>query len=244
MWVKCLDTLALIDQPKLIHYGSYETQFLRRMKARYCSAPMNAELIDYMISSSVNLLSFTYAQIYFPTYSNTLKEVARFLGFEWSERDPSGLRALMWRSEWENSRDSGIKQELTTYNAEDCAAVQKVADAIARVCDEQRTTDAAVDSIVLSDGVLLAHELSLFGVSVPSRSRIVVDPVVVLTHTCRSSDLARRNPIEFEKSCARNTEEGKRRAMTSIAKSFTDSETNKTESVRARNSINTGNSDA
>jgi len=176
MWVKCLDTLALIDQLKLIHYGSYETQFLRRMKARYCSAPMNAELIDYMISSSVNLLSFTYAQIYFPTYSNTLKEVARFLGFEWSERDPSGLRALMWRSEWENSRDSGIKQELTIYNAEDCAAVQKVADAIARVCDEQRTTDAAVDSIVLSDGVLLAHELSLFGVSVPSRSRIVVDP--------------------------------------------------------------------
>ena len=25
---------------------------------------------------------FTYAQIYFPTYSNTLKNVARFLGFE------------------------------------------------------------------------------------------------------------------------------------------------------------------
>jgi Transposase IS66 family/RNase_H superfamily len=147
MWVKCLETLALINQPRLIHYGSYETQFLRRMKARYSGASMNSDLIDHLISSSLNLLSFTYAQIYFPTYSNTLKEVAHFLGFEWSERDPTGLRALMWRSEWESSRDSGIKRKLMTYNAEDCAAVQKVADAIVRVCDEQRTSDAAVDSV-------------------------------------------------------------------------------------------------
>jgi hypothetical protein len=147
MWLKCLETLALLNQPRLIHYGSYETQFLGRMKARYTGDSINSDLIDHLISSSLNLLSFTYAQIYFPTYSNTLKEVARFLGFEWSERDPSGLRALMWRSEWESSRDSGIKQKLMTYNAEDCAAIEKVADAIARVCDEQRTTDAAVDSI-------------------------------------------------------------------------------------------------
>jgi predicted RecB family nuclease len=27
MWLKCLETLALLNQPRLIHYGSYETQF-------------------------------------------------------------------------------------------------------------------------------------------------------------------------------------------------------------------------
>jgi predicted RecB family nuclease len=147
MWVKCLDTLALINQPRLIHYGSYETQFLRQMKARHSGVSMHSGLIDDLISSSLNLLSFTYAQIYFPTYSNSLKDVARFLGFEWSERDPSGLRALMRRSEWELSRDSEIKRKLMIYNAEDCAAVQKVADAIAGVCHEQQTADAAVHSI-------------------------------------------------------------------------------------------------
>jgi predicted RecB family nuclease len=147
MWVECLNALALISQPRLIHYGSYETQFLRRMKARYSSASTNCGLIDHLISSSLNIVSFTYSQIYFPTYSNSLKDIARFLGFEWSDGDPSGLRALMWRSDWEASHDSGIKRKLITYNAEDCAAVQKVAEAIARVCDEQRTTEAAVESI-------------------------------------------------------------------------------------------------
>src|SRR5260370_6390914 len=53
----------------------------------------------------------------------------------------------MWRSEWQNSRDPGMKKKLITYNADDCAAIQKVADAIAHVCDEQRTADTAVDSI-------------------------------------------------------------------------------------------------
>ena len=34
-----------------------------------------------------------------------------------------------------------------TYNAEDCTAVQKVANAIARVCAEQQTVDPGVHSI-------------------------------------------------------------------------------------------------
>jgi hypothetical protein len=60
MWAECLGTLALINQPRLIHYGSYETQFLKRMKVRYADISMNSRLIDQLMSSSLNLLSFTY----------------------------------------------------------------------------------------------------------------------------------------------------------------------------------------
>ena len=38
-----------------------------------------------------NLLSFIYAQIYFPTYSNGLKEISGYLGFRWSGSPSSGL---------------------------------------------------------------------------------------------------------------------------------------------------------
>src|SRR5262249_25668201 len=117
----------------------YETQFLKRMKTRYADISMCSDLVNYLASSSVNLLSFTYAQIYFPTYSNALKDIGRFLGFQWSSGNASGLNALMWRSEWERSRDPAIKQQLITYNAEDCEAVQIVSEAIARVCGEQQT---------------------------------------------------------------------------------------------------------
>ncbi len=129
MWAECLRTLGAIDSPRLVHYGGYETTFLRQMKKRY-SNPERTALLDQFISSAVNLLSTIYAHVYFPTYSNGLKEVARYLGFRWSEPSASGLVALSWRRQWEFSRAPDLKHMLVTYNAEDCAAAQTVAETL------------------------------------------------------------------------------------------------------------------
>jgi predicted RecB family nuclease len=127
MWADCLSALVTINAPRLVHYGSYETTFLRQMKKRYPN-PQQTELVDQLIASAVNLLATIYAQVYFPTYSNGLKDVARYLGFQWSEPTASGFVALAWRREWERSRRPDLKQVLVTYNAEDCAAAQTVAE--------------------------------------------------------------------------------------------------------------------
>ncbi len=129
MWAEYLRTLGTIDAPRLIHYSSYETTFLRQMKKRY-SNPEEAILLDQLMASTVNLLSTIYAHVYFPTYSNGLKDVAGHLGFRWSESTPSGIAALSWRREWERSRAPELKRTLVTYNAEDCAAAQAVAEAL------------------------------------------------------------------------------------------------------------------
>jgi len=136
MWADCLRCLALIKRPRLIHYGSYETQFLKRMKARYPEVGQ-AELVDRLIGSALNLLPVIYAHVYFPTYSNSLKEVAGHLGFRWSVAGSSGLAAIAWRSQWEASRDVGLRQRLITYNAEDCEGTQKVAEVLSALCRPQ-----------------------------------------------------------------------------------------------------------
>jgi predicted RecB family nuclease len=133
MWEDCLHRLVVIANPRLVHYGAYETQFLKRMRTRYPDVE-NASLLDDLISSAQNLLSIIYAYVYFPTYSNGLKDVASYLGFRWSDDVPSGLSALAWRSRWESSHEASLKEKLLTYNSEDCAAAEKVADAIAAVC--------------------------------------------------------------------------------------------------------------
>jgi predicted RecB family nuclease len=133
MWADCLHKIAEIANPRLIHYGAYETRFLRRMRARYPDIE-NASLLDDLISSAQNLLSIIYAHVYFPTYSNGLKDVANYLGFHWSDDTSSGLTALGWRSRWESIHDASLKEKLLTYNSEDCVAAEKVADAIAAVC--------------------------------------------------------------------------------------------------------------
>lgn len=152
MWASCLATLAKIDNPQLIHYGGYEAIFLKRMKERYPEVIEDVPFLDRLIAESVNLLSVIYARIYFPTYSNGLKEIAQFLGFQWSDRTISGFNALMWRLQWESSEDPTLKQKLVTYNGEDCEALVKVTAAVIQLCQKQtEVTNAADANIVYTD---------------------------------------------------------------------------------------------
>lgn len=126
IWASFLTALAQIENPQLVHYGSYETTFLKQMKQRYGNGVEGAIVLDRLIKEAVNVLSPIYAQIYFPTYSNSLKDIAPYLGFQWSESDASGLTSLIWRAEWESSKNIDLKQKLIIYNLEDCAALTRV----------------------------------------------------------------------------------------------------------------------
>jgi len=143
MWTECLCTLATIDTPQLVHYGSYETTFLRQMKEKYPN-PEWADLFERLISSTINLLSMIYAHVYFPTYSNGLKDIAGYLGFRWSEPAASGLVALSWRRDWELSWVPELKHMLLTYNSEDCTAAQTIAEALSALSYSTSTRDTNV----------------------------------------------------------------------------------------------------
>ena len=112
-----------MNNPCLIHYGSFETIFLRRMCERFRTLSREAVGVARAIEHAVNLLSTIYAQVYFPTLSNGLKEIAGILGFKWSAADASGSRCVIWRHAWNGSRDPNTKEKLITYNAEDCEAL-------------------------------------------------------------------------------------------------------------------------
>lgn len=134
IWYDFLESLSHIDNSKLIHYGSYETRFLKRMKERYGEGTVDPGFLDNLIIDSLNLLSIIYAQIYFPTYSNGLKDVARHLEFNWSTKKASGINVLFWRKQWELARSTSLKERITTYNAEDCQALQKVTEEVIQLC--------------------------------------------------------------------------------------------------------------
>ena len=90
IWREFLRFLSDIENPVLIHYGSFETTFLKKMCDRYGGPPEDSVAAQAIVSS-VNLLSVIFAQVYFPSYSNGLKENTRFLGFEWTDSSASGL---------------------------------------------------------------------------------------------------------------------------------------------------------
>ncbi len=123
IWESFLDILSKIENPTLVHYGSFEKTFFKKMCDRY-GYPFEGSAVAKAIGSSVNLLSLIFAQIYFPTFSNGLKDIARYLGFQWTDTQASGTQVIAWRHEWENFRSPSMKQALIIYNSQDCEALE------------------------------------------------------------------------------------------------------------------------
>lgn len=134
IWREFLAILEAVESPVLIHYGSYETTFLKRMSEIYESPP-EGSVAAKSIASATNILSVTFAHIYFPTYSNGLKEIAGWLGFKWSGLSPSGTQSIVWRREWDKSPVAHLKQQLLAYNSEDCAGLELIANTVLCVCN-------------------------------------------------------------------------------------------------------------
>lgn len=175
IWTSFLRSLTKVKNPQLIHYGSYETIFLKRMKERYGDVGKSAYLVEQLIVQSLNLLSVIYAQIYFPTYSNGLKEIAQYLGCRWSDGAASGAASLMWRSKWEYSEDIELKRKLITYNAEDCEALERVTAAVSRLClNKDEPIQQRDDNVVHTDSLKLksAYRFGENGFSVPEFEKI------------------------------------------------------------------------
>ena len=145
--------LSAIPDPRIVHFGSYETVFLKRMRERH-GAPRESSAAATAIENAANLLSFVFAHIYFPTFTNGLKEIAGYLGFQWSGSPTSGLEAIVRRDRWEASRDPGEKQALLDYNREDCQALELVAN---RIVDLYRGMSANGQS--LQNDVILTSEM-------------------------------------------------------------------------------------
>ena len=134
IWNAFLGALRDLSDPQIIHYGSYEAQFLRRMRQRYSTSKQQASFVDSLLNRCVNLLSIIYARIYFPTYTNGLKDVADYLGYRRFGPVKSGFQALAARLQWERSRDPRLKTALIEYNAHDCEALQLITNYVAGVC--------------------------------------------------------------------------------------------------------------
>ena len=66
--------------------------------------------------------------MYFPTYSNSLKEIGGFLGATWSVASPSAIQTLVWREQWLRTKDQIWKKHLLKYNRDDCYALKRVAE--------------------------------------------------------------------------------------------------------------------
>lgn len=162
IWKAFLAVFTQYTNAPIYHYGSYELRAIKALDKRYKT---DSKLL---ISHLNNINKQVYGKLYFPVYSNKLKEVAKFVGADWTAPNASGIQSLVWRHYWNDSQDSQYKSKLITYNKEDCYALKFLVDEIERI---QHSAD------VLSD-VDFAHtpksQVSSVGEKVSSQFEVIL----------------------------------------------------------------------
>lgn len=125
------ETVSSFEDFTIYHYGSYELHALKRFNKKFEN--VYERDITLINEHAVNVLPFFTSAVYPPTYTNELKDIARFLGFAWSAQDASGMQSIAWRKRWELSRDAAYKDKLMQYNIEGCLALKLVKEWLANI---------------------------------------------------------------------------------------------------------------
>lgn len=138
-----LEILSSFETFHVFHYGAYEVNYIKRMRE---TIVQQDGIIEKLLLNSTNLLSQIYGRIYFPVYSNSLKHIARLLGYSWADEAASGINSIVWRHEWEQTQNPVSKKRILTYNSDDCAALKMVTDFIFSIGTEKNQETANTSS--------------------------------------------------------------------------------------------------
>ncbi len=139
------DAVCGLPDVQFFHFGAYEATALKRIRARLPESLRSN--IDAMRDRATNVLSVVHPHLYFPTYSNGLKELGRFLGYERTDEKATGLHSIIWRNQWDASKDPALKASLLRYNEDDCRTVKCLCDVIARIAAPDGPAAAAPETL-------------------------------------------------------------------------------------------------
>ena len=122
----------------IYHYGSFEPHTVATLAKRYNT--------DSCAERLINVNSFIYGKVYFPVYSNSLKEIGHFIGATWTSFNASGLQSLVWQHHWDETHNIKYKILLQTYNQEDCQALKLLTNELSKI-EKSADTLSEVDFV-------------------------------------------------------------------------------------------------
>lgn len=127
IWQQFLSMINEYPDSPIFHYGNYDSKAIEILGKRYKTSTTHIKLHLVNISNSI------FGKIYFPVYSNRLKELGNYIGATWTSNNASGIQSLVWRHLWEETQDEKFKQLLITYNSEDCNALKLLTDKLLQI---------------------------------------------------------------------------------------------------------------
>ncbi|HXK37132.1 MAG TPA: TM0106 family RecB-like putative nuclease, partial [Candidatus Paceibacterota bacterium] len=109
----------------IYHYAFYERAVFDRLTLRHGASP---ELAAKFHGAAIDLHQRTIDAVVLPLYFYTLKDVAKYAGYTWSDPEAGGAESVVWYDSWLKSKDPVWLQRLRQYNEDDVRATMLLKD--------------------------------------------------------------------------------------------------------------------
>jgi predicted RecB family nuclease len=114
------------------YYSSYEKTIWKKLQQKYPEIISKSELESFFNSSLVIDLygDIVRKHTEWPTFSYSIKDLAKYLGFRWRDESPSGAESIEWYHRWLEKEKPEIKERILQYNEDDCIAMRVLLEGI------------------------------------------------------------------------------------------------------------------
>lgn len=87
---------------------------------------------------AVDLRKILEGSVVLPTYFYTLKDVAKYLGFRWSDSEAGGAQSVVWYEQWLKGNESA-RAKILEYNRNDVEATRVIKEWLRGLRKTRRT---------------------------------------------------------------------------------------------------------
>jgi len=125
IWRQFLDLVCQYPEAPIYHFCVYEFDTVKQLAKLY-HTPYS--VVNPILTRFVDVYAQLTQSVTLPVESYALKTIARWLGFEWREKEASGAKCIYWYDQWLETGDRSLLECIQSYNEDDCRATRKVKD--------------------------------------------------------------------------------------------------------------------
>ena len=134
IWQQFLELVWRYPDAPIYHFCVYEFDTVQRLAKLYRTPSRN---VLPVLNRFVDIYEQLTQTLVLPLESYALKAIARWLGFEWRDKEATGAKCIYWYDRWLKNGDRDLLEIIKRYNEDDCRATCSVKDWLVNFFESQ-----------------------------------------------------------------------------------------------------------
>jgi predicted RecB family nuclease len=123
VWEEFLDLVWQYPTAPIFHFCPYEVQTVMKLAKQY-GTPM--ERVKPLLPRFFDLHEIVTRVATLPVESYALKNIARWMGFDWRDANANGAQSIYWYAKWLSTQERSYLDSIVIYNEDDCRATHHI----------------------------------------------------------------------------------------------------------------------